>query len=154
MIPNRQQFEYLVGNTMGNGLKLFGKKVVNIVFGNITISAYLYVVLKRELDTVPFLLWKSGQVITNLLLRTSQIPKMHQIQMEGADTIGGRKYRIGWKRYRMIIRQGSLFYWGKGQFFQGAGKEELIVPLFQSCKKGNTFAMLHEMKYAREEILL
>lgn len=56
MIPNRQQFEYLVGNTMGNGLKLFGKKVVNIVFGNITISAYLYVVLKRELDTMPFLL--------------------------------------------------------------------------------------------------
>ena len=37
MIPNKQQFEYLV--TIGNGLKLFGKKVVNIVFGNIMISA-------------------------------------------------------------------------------------------------------------------
>ena len=46
MIPNKQQFKYLV--TMGNGLKLFGKKVVNIVLGNITISAYLYVVLKLE----------------------------------------------------------------------------------------------------------
>ena len=62
--------------------------------------------------------------------------------MEGTYTDIGDKYRIV-------------------QFFQGACNAELHVPLFQSFffvsklqKRKCKIALLHEMNYAREEILL
>ena len=68
--------------------------------------------------------------------------------MEGTDTEGGHIYTDIGDKYRIV------------QFFQGACNAELHVPLFQSFfvsklqKRKCKIALLHEMSYAREEILL
>ena len=57
--------------------------------------------------------------------------------MEGTNT-GQVERDTGWELAKV-----HYFIGEKGQFFQGAGNEELLVPLFhrfflfQSCKKGN-----------------
>ena len=93
------------------------KRLSTLSYCHITISAYLYVVLKLEPCTfcsekkdksLPIFIW-----VPHKLWKCTRYRLRAQIQMEGTYTDIGDKYRIV-------------------QFFQGACNAELHVPLFQS----------------------